>query len=82
MIRPIFISSVMAKDTFLRDWVLGGERDVDKIVRYLAEIQNEYNAISAFFVSEKTHNYYHPKGIVQVISETIRWTFGTSAPGD
>jgi len=25
--RPIFVSSLMANDTFLKDWVLGGEKN-------------------------------------------------------
>ena len=25
MLRPVFISSLMARDTFLRDWVIAGE---------------------------------------------------------
>ncbi len=65
LIRPVFVSSVMAADTFLRDWALAGEGNVDKVVKYLREIQHEYDAVTAFFISERTRNYYHPKGIVQ-----------------
>jgi len=25
LLRPVFVSSLMATDTFLRDWVIGGE---------------------------------------------------------
>lgn len=69
LLRPIFISSLMAQDTFLRDWVIAGEPDETAIIRYLAEIQSRYNAISSFFVSEKTRNYYHPKGILKQVDE-------------
>jgi diguanylate cyclase (GGDEF)-like protein len=69
LLRPIFISSLMAQDTFLRDWVINGEPDEAAIIRYLAEIQNRYHAISSFFVSEKTRNYYHPTGILKKIDE-------------
>ncbi len=36
LLRPIFISSLMAQDTFVRDWTIGGETDADKIIRYLS----------------------------------------------
>lgn len=68
LLNPIFISSLMAQDTFLRDWTIEGETNAESIVRYLAEIQKRYEAVTCFFVSEKTGNYYHPSGIVKVVS--------------
>ncbi|ABA89688.1 diguanylate cyclase [Syntrophotalea carbinolica DSM 2380] len=68
LMRPIFISSLMANDTFLKDWALGGEQDVDKITRYLQEIEEKYGFFSTFFVSEKTGFYYHFNGILKKIS--------------
>lgn len=49
LLRPILISSVMATDTFVRDWALSGEDDNTQIIAYLTEIQQEYNTITAFF---------------------------------
>ena len=37
--RPVFVASMMATDTFLRDWVLEGEREEERVIRYLTEIQ-------------------------------------------
>lgn len=68
LLRPIFISSLMAHDTFLRDWVLGGELDNRAITRYLKEIQSRYETESSFFASENTRLYYHPNGPLKVIS--------------
>ena len=67
LLRPIFISSVMAQDTFLRDWVVEGETQPDKITRYLEEIQKKYNTLTSFFVSEKTRRYYQAKGILKTV---------------
>jgi diguanylate cyclase (GGDEF)-like protein len=67
LLRPIFISSLMASDTFLRDWVINGEQSPDAIIRYLKEIQETYGTITSFFVSEHTRNYYHPNGLVKQI---------------
>lgn len=65
LLRSILISSLMANDTFVRDWVKGGEQDADAIVRYLRGIQREYGTTTAFFVSEATRKYYHPTGVIK-----------------
>ncbi|MRR56603.1 MAG: sensor histidine kinase [Deltaproteobacteria bacterium] len=67
LVQPIFISSMMASDTFLRDWTLRGERNVEEIVKYLAEIKTRYGAVTSFFVSERSGAYYHPSGIARRI---------------
>ena len=69
LLQPIFISSLMGHDTFVRDWVLAGEEDDENIIKYLGEIQRRYDTITSYFISEKTRNYYHPSGIIKKISE-------------
>jgi len=69
LVRPVFISSMMASDTFLRDWTLRGERDPSEMVRYLREIMARYGAFTSFFVSETTRNYYHPSGVLKTVRE-------------
>ncbi|HHX83447.1 MAG TPA: diguanylate cyclase [Pseudomonadaceae bacterium] len=76
MLRPVLISSLMAHNTFLRDWIVAGEQDSELVRRYLAEIQNSYDTITAFFTSEATRNYYHSTGIVKQVdlaSEADAW---------
>ena len=68
LVRPVLISSTMAHDTFLRDWVVGGEQDVGAMVRYLQEIKTRYGAFSSFFVSERSANYYTGEGILKQVS--------------
>ncbi len=65
--RPIFVSSLMANDIFLKDWVTGGEKQIRQIIRYLTEIQEKYGFFSSFFVSDISQNYYHYKGILKQI---------------
>lgn len=67
LLTPIFISSLMASDTFVRDWVLAGERDPEQLIRYLNEIQTKYKTFTSFFVSEQTHIYYHTNGILKQV---------------
>lgn len=69
LLRPIFISSLMANDTFLRDWVIQGEKDENKMIRYLQEIRNKYNAVTSFFVSEQTRIYYQSKGVLKKVKQ-------------
>lgn len=70
ILRPIFISSLMASDTFLRDWALGGERDTAAVTKYLKEIMDRYGAVTSFFISERTQVYYHASGPFKKVSET------------
>ncbi|SBW04390.1 Diguanylate cyclase [uncultured Alphaproteobacteria bacterium] len=67
LLKPIFVSSLMAHDTFVRDWVLDGERDPGRMTRYLAEIQKKYDAFTAFFVSDRTGVYYQSKGVLKTV---------------
>ena len=59
----------MANDTFLRDWVIQGEKDEKKIRKYLNEVMLKYNTFTSFFVSEKTRIYYHADGILKTVQE-------------
>lgn len=68
LLQPIFISSTMAHDTFLRDWVLEGENEPDKVVKYLKEIKTKYGTVSSFFVSDRTKIYYYADGILKKVN--------------
>ncbi len=68
LLRPIFISSLMASDTFVRDWILQGEGDSDDLVRYLTEIKEKYGVFTAFLVSDKSNIYYHTEGLLKKVS--------------
>lgn len=69
LLQPIYLSSMMASDTFVRQWVADGEREPERIIRYLAEIQREYGTFTAFFVSERTRVYYQAGGILKQVKE-------------
>ena len=68
LVQPVLISSTMAHDTFLRDWVLQGERNTGEMSRYLQEVKTRYGAFSSFFVSERSSNYYTGEGILKQVS--------------
>lgn len=78
LVRPIFISSMMAGDTFLRDWILAGEKDVSKVSRYLADVKQRYGAHTSFLVSEQSRNYYQAEGLLKRVhpqSERDVWYY-------
>jgi len=67
LVRPVLISSMMARDTFMRDWVVDGERSPEKMTRYLREVMDHYGAFTSFFVSDKSLTYYQAKGVLKKI---------------
>ena len=67
LVRPILISSMMSRDTFLRDWVVGGERNPERMTRYLKEVMAHYGAFTSFFVSDSSRNYYQASGILKAV---------------
>ncbi|MBB3272097.1 MULTISPECIES: sensor domain-containing diguanylate cyclase [Pseudomonas] len=78
LIRPVLIASMMAQDTFLRDWVLSGEKDTQRMTRYLGEVMGKQGTFTSFFVSDRTLTYYQAKGVLkQVQAGTWRdaWYF-------
>ena len=78
IVKPVLVSSVMSNDTFLKDWVTGGEKDPGKITKYLKNINLEYNTFTSFFVSDITGTYYQSNGILKKISQTEerdKWYF-------
>jgi hypothetical protein len=78
LLRPVFMASMMANDTFLQDWVTRGEADPAEVARYLKAITEGYGTVTSFFVSEATRTYYHADGILKTVnpdSTRDRWYF-------
>lgn len=65
LINSINISAMMASDTFVKDWVLDGEKEEQSIKQYLQEIMQVNHAITSFFISENTHSYYSATAATQ-----------------
>lgn len=68
LVRPVLISMTMAHDTFVRDWVLQGEKGEDDMARYLKEVKERHGAFSSFFVSDRTQKYYTGEGVLKRVS--------------
>jgi diguanylate cyclase (GGDEF)-like protein len=70
LIKPTLVSSMIANDTFLHDWTIGGEKNIDEITQYLSQIKERYQATTSFFISEHTHRYYYADGLLKTISKS------------
>ncbi len=78
LLKPIIISSLMANDTFLRAWVIGGEKTPVDIQKYLQEIQKSYHTVTSFFISDRSLKYYHSTGVLKTIDKNSvvdQWYF-------
>ena len=69
LLKPVFISSLMASNTFLKDWVINGEKDDKKVIKYLKKIKNKYKTLTSFYVSEKTRKYYQSNVVLKKVSK-------------
>lgn len=67
LFEPILISSLMANDTFLKEWLIDGEKDVPRVIRYLGEIQAKYHTVTSFLVSDASHKYYQAGGELKTV---------------
>jgi len=78
MIEPFLVASMMAHDTFVKDWLIQEENNVQKIQKYLDSIKNKYGMLATFLVSQKSKNYYTHNGLIEQIDEqnpTNKWYF-------
>ena len=69
--KPIYISTTMASDSFVKDW-LSRENSFnqDEIITYLDGVHDKYDYNSVFLVSTSTGNYYHYNELHKVVSPT------------
>lgn len=70
LLRPLSVSSQMAGDSFVRDWLLNGEQDNERLIKYLNETRLRNNASAGFLVSDFSRNYYSANGAVRTVGET------------
>jgi len=69
LIEPNLVASMMAQDTFLKDWIINEEENEEKIRAYLESIKNKYKMSTVFLASQKTKNYYLSRGLIEDMKE-------------
>ncbi len=66
---PLRVASVMANDTFFKEWIVAGEQNPDDITAYLTSIQEKQDYNTAFFVSAASRVYYSHEGVHKIVSK-------------
>ncbi|XPV70262.1 MAG: diguanylate cyclase [Halarcobacter sp.] len=69
IIQPYLVSSMMANDTFVQDWLINNEKNEHKIKQYLSVIKNKYEMFTTFLVSDRTKNYYTQDGFIEKVKK-------------
>ena len=69
LVYPIIVSSMMANDTFVREWTLSGEAEESQMLEYLRNVKKRNKALTTFFVSERTRIYYQANGILKTVTK-------------
>ena len=78
IVQPYLVSSMMANDTFVQNWLKNSEQDQNKIIEYLSSIKNKYNMFNTFLISNITKNYYTNDSFIEKVDPKIKhnqWYF-------
>ena len=62
ILYPVFISSMMAQDPRMSDWMSGGEKNEAAILDYLLSIKQKYATVGSFIGADASHKLYHTYG--------------------
>lgn len=68
IVQPYLVSSMMANDTFVQNWIKNDEQDKEQIIEYLSAVKNKYNMFSTFLVSNITKNYYTQDDFIEKVN--------------
>ena len=62
ILYPVFISSMMAQDPSVREWLADGEKHEELILGYLNDIKGKYGTVASFMGSDASRKLYHTFG--------------------
>lgn len=67
---PLTLSKSISQNRFLLDWALNGEPEEQQqsVIDYLSHLQKENNALTVFWVSNISQNYYTQQGISRQVN--------------
>lgn len=68
LLQPVLASRLMARNTFVEESLSRGETDSKRLFSYLAGFQEKTGAVTTFLVSERSQRYYHPRGVLKIVS--------------
>jgi diguanylate cyclase (GGDEF)-like protein len=62
ILYPLFISSMMAQDPAVREWLASGDASAPQITAYLHDIKAKYGTVASFMGSDASRKLYHTYG--------------------
>ena len=86
LLMPITIAKVMANNVDYQDVIRSGDKadNHQKIIRYLKNIKQNFDTITAFLVSSESGRYFTPNGLFKTISQSDpkdQWFYNFMASG-
>jgi len=69
IIQPYLVSSMMANDTFVQNWLKNPNQKQEEIIEYLSAVKNKYSMFSTFIVSNITLHYYTQDGLIETVDK-------------
>ncbi|WP_448566849.1 methyl-accepting chemotaxis protein [Thalassotalea ganghwensis] len=75
---PLELSKSITQNKYLLDWAVSGEREEshDKVIDFLSHMQRANNALTVFWVSNQSSNYFTHEGITrQVDRQNDGWFY-------
>ena len=69
ILYPVLISSMMAQDPRMRDWLSDGEKNEAAILAYLVNIKLKYSTVGSFIGSDASRKLYHTYGPPEALIE-------------
>ncbi len=68
---PLELSKAITQNQFMLDWAAAGEpqSEQNKVINFLSHMQKENNALTVFWVSNLSRNYYTQDGINRQVTQ-------------
>lgn len=71
LLLPVTVSQTMAGNSDYQQFIRSGEDEAahGQVAAYLKQVRDEFNSITAFYVSAKTGQYFTPDGLFKTLSK-------------
>ncbi len=69
ILYPVFISSMMAQDPAVREWLANPGQHQEQILGYLHDIKGKYGTVASFMGSDVSRKLYHTYGPPDELTE-------------
>lgn len=81
---PLNLAKGMSQNKFVREWIIDSEPTAQRaeMIDYLAQMKRQNNAVTAYWVSNGSGNYYNEEGVLTVLDPAVdTWFYDFLALG-